>query len=228
MKSPPYIWKTDVREAIADVCYRLYERNYLVATSGNVSVRTPRGFLITPCATRKDAVLPESIVECSHDGKPLDPASNPSSEIAMHKEVYKTRSDIGAAIHAHPHFCLACSMADISLTEMVLPELAIYLGPVPSVPYATPGTDELAEVLAPWLPKHNAFLLQRHGVLVLGKDLQDAFNRLEHLEHVAHVAYLVCSMGTIEPLTKTELRKLSSHARKLGQQISHTLFELLE
>jgi L-fuculose-phosphate aldolase len=111
---------------------------------------------------------------------------------------------------------------------MLLPELAVYLGPVPSVPYATPGTEEMAEKLRPLLPDHNAFLLQRHGVLVLGKDLQDAFNRLEHLEHVAHVAYLVCSMGTIEPLTKTELRKLSAHARKIGQQISNTLLELLE
>lgn len=228
MSSQSKQWEQDPHLAIADVCHRLYERGYLVATSGNVSVRTTEGFLITPAATRKDAIVAKSIVPCDIDGNPLTPAQKPSSETAMHREVYRLRTDIGAAIHAHPHFCLACSLADISLTEMLLPELAIYIGPVPSVPYATPGTHEMADALAPLLPKHNAFLLMRHGVLVLGKDLQDSYNRLEHLEHVAHVAYLVSSMGTIEPLTKTELRKLTHQARRLGQQISHTLLELLE
>ncbi len=221
-------WETDDRKAIADVCHRLYERRYLVATSGNVSVRTAEGFLITPGSTRKDAVDEASLVACRGDGTPLDPARHPSSEIAMHREVYRARPEISAAIHAHPHYCLACSLAGISLTEMLLPELAIYIGPVPSVPYATPGTEEMVEALSPFLAKHNAFMLQRHGVLVLGSDLKDAYNRLEHLEHIAQVAYLVSSMDHIEPLTKVELHKLTTQARKLGQQISQTLLDIIE
>ncbi len=222
------MWEKDDRKAIADVCHRLYEHRYLVATSGNVSVRDKDGFLITPASTRKDAVEPGMIIRCRPDGLPLNDGLHPSSETAMHQAVYRARPDIGAAIHAHPHYCLACSLAEISLTEMLLPELAVYIGPVPLVPYATPGTEEMGESLEPLLPRHNAFLLARHGVLVLGNDLKDAFNRLEHLEHVAHVAYLVSSMGTIEPLTNAELRKLTAHARRLGQQISHTLLELIE
>jgi L-fuculose-phosphate aldolase len=221
-------WKKHDREAIADVCHRLYERRYLVATSGNVSVRDGDGFLITPGSTRKDAVDAAAVVACKADGAPRNPDDHPSSEIAMHKEVYRVRPDVNAAIHAHPHNCLACSLAGISLTEMLLPELAIYIGPVPSVPYATPGTDEMCEALAPFLEKHNAFLLQRHGVLVLGKDLQDAYNRLEHLEHIANVAYLVSSMDSIEPLTKTQLLKLTKQARTLGQHISQTLLDFIE
>lgn len=226
--SEAHKWKRDNRQAIADVCHRLYGREYLVATSGNVSVRHKKGFLITPAATRKDAVSPDSIVECQADGTAVEAGEQPSSETAMHCEIYRLRPDVGAAIHAHPHFCLACSLANISLTEMLLPELAVYIGPVPTVPYATPGSEEMAQVLRPLLPKHNAFLLTRHGVLVLGRDLLDAYNRLEHLEHIAHIAYLVSSTGTIEPLTKAQLRKLTAQARRLGQQISHTLLELLE
>lgn len=207
-------WERDDREAIADVCHRLYERDYLVATSGNVSVRTDSGFLITPASTRKDSVTASSIVECNIDGLAIDSNEQPSSETAMHREIYASCGDVGAAIHAHPHYSLACSLAGISLTEMLLPELAIYIGPVPSVPYATPGTEEMAEVLKPLLLEHSAFLLQRHGVLVLGMDLESAFNRLEHLEHIAHIAYLTNSMGTIEPLTKTELTKLNAQAKR--------------
>lgn len=221
-------WDKDLKSAIAGLCHCLYDHNYLVATSGNVSARTGKGFLITPSGTRKDAMTQKLIVECDAYGRPSKTADKPSSETSIHREVYKARPDVGAVIHAHPHYCLACSLADISLTEMLLPELAVYVGPVPSVPYATPGTDEMAKAISPYLSGHNAFLLKRHGVLVLGQDLQDAYNRMEHLEHVAHIAYLVSSMGTIEPLTKTELRKLSSHARKLGQHISHTLLDLLE
>lgn len=221
-------WEDDIRRAIADVSHRLYDQRYLVATSGNVSARKGTGFLVTPAYTRKDSMTAALVVECTIDGKPLDPKAHPSSEVDMHKIVYQVRQDIGAAIHAHPHYCLACSLADIPLTEMLLPELAVYIGPVPSVPYSTPGTDETAKALTPLLPKHNAFLLKRHGVLVLGTTLEDAYNRLEHLEHVAHIAYLVSSMGTIEPMTKTEIRKLTSQARKLGQHISQTLLDLLE
>lgn len=221
-------WKKDKRDAIADVCHRLYRQDYLVATSGNVSVRDGDGFLVTPSMTRKDSMEASQVVACDRDGKPFDKGVRPSSEVDMHREVYAARPDVGAAIHAHPHFCLACSLAEISLTEMLLPELAIYIGPVPLVPYATPGTDEMALQLRPYLSNHNAFLLTRHGVLVLGSDLLDAYNRLEHLEHMARVAYLVSSIGTIEPLTKTELRKLSKEARRLGQKISSTLLDLLE
>lgn len=221
-------WKRDGREQIADVCHRLYDRGYLVATSGNVSTRDKAGFLITPAMTRKDAVEPSSVVACDADGAPLDPKLRPSAEVSMHSAVYRNRDDINAAIHAHPHFCLACSLAQIPLTEMLLPELAVHIGPVPTVPYATPGTEEMASALEPLLMKHNAFLLQRHGVLVLGENLEDAYNRLEHLEHMARVAYLVSSTGTIEPLTKAELRKLTTQARKLGQKISNTLIDLLE
>ena len=218
-------WKDDAREAIADVCHRLYDRGYLVATSGNVSVRLPAGFLITPASKRKDAVMPEMVVECRADGAPADASARPSTETAMHREVYTARTDVGAAIHAHPRFSLACSLGDVPLTEMLLPELAVYLGPVPVVPYATPGTEEMATALRSLLPDHNAFLLARHGVLVLGKDLEDAFNRLEHLEHIAQVAYFVRAMGEVQPLTKGEIDKLLRQARHVGHQLSHRLFE---
>ena len=221
-------WKIGKRDQISDVCNRLYDRNYLVATSGNVSIRSKDGFLITPASMRKDLITAKDVVECDNSGKPLKSDKHPSSEIEMHKAVYKYRPDIGAAIHAHPNYCLACSLAEISLTDMHLPELAVYIGPVPLVPYATPGTNEMSDALKPFINDHNAFILSRHGVLVLGSDLMDAYNRLEHLEHTARVAYLVHSTGKVEPLSKIELKKLIDHAKELGQNISKRLTDFLE
>jgi L-fuculose-phosphate aldolase len=218
-------WETDARRAIADVCHRLYERRYLVATSGNVSLREADGFLVTPASMRKDAVTPEMIVACGADGAALDPAAHASSEATMHRDVYRARPDVKAAIHAHPQHCLACSLAGIALTEMLLPELAVYLGPVPVVPYATPGTEEMGEALRPFLQAHNAFLLARHGVLVLGKDLQEAYNRMEHLEHIAHVAYLARAAGQLTPMAKGDLEKLVRQAKRLGHHLSHRILD---
>jgi L-fuculose-phosphate aldolase len=233
-------WMNEQKEAIAETCRKLYERGYLVATSGNVSVRNEDRLLITPRATRKDRMSAELIVECDLKGdsppchgstdspKGTVPSLKPSTEIEMHLEVYRQRGDVHAAIHAHPPYCTACSLASISLTEMLLPELAIYIGPVPTVPYATPGTRELPEALKPFLRDHNAFLLMRHGILVLGSDLEDTFNRLEQLEYIAHVAYLVGSMGSVNPLTKAELLRLTSQGRRIGLEISKRLLTLLE
>lgn len=211
---------------IADLCRKLYERGYLVATSGNISVRNAGEFLVTPRGTRKDKVTAELIVECNVEGE--GDSLKASTEIAMHRDVYRNRPDVNAAIHAHPPYCTACSLASISLTEMLLPELAIYIGPVPTVPYATPGTSELPDAIRPFLAEHNAFLLMRHGVLVLGKDLEDAFNRLEQLEYIAQVAYLVGSMGSVSPLTKAELLRLTNQGRRIGLEISRRLLTFLE
>jgi L-fuculose-phosphate aldolase len=220
-------WKDEQKQAIAEICRKLYERGYLVATSGNISVRDADNFLITPRGTRKDKVTAGLVVECNVEDKGDSPLQA-STETLMHRDVYRNRKDVNAAIHAHPPYCTACSLASISLTEMLLPELAIYIGPVPTVPYATPGTSELPDAIRPFLAEHNAFLLMRHGVLVLGKDLEDAFNRLEQLEYIAQVAYLVGSMGSVSPLTKAELLRLTNQGRRIGLEISRRLLTFIE
>ncbi len=221
-------FSSNPKKSIVDVSHRLYDERYLVATSGNISIRQKNGFLITPSDTRKDGLCPRDIVLCNQNGQCSHSKKQASSEWKMHHAVYTHRNDIHAAIHAHPHYCLACSLAEIPLTEMLLPEMAIHIGSVPIVPYAMPGSNDMADVLIPFIHNHNAFLLQRHGVLVIGENMLDAFNRLEHLEHMARVVYLLSSMGSIEPMTKTELQKLSENARALGQKISRSVLHLLD
>jgi L-fuculose-phosphate aldolase len=178
-------------EEVVDTCHRLYERGYLSATSGNVSVRTNDGFLITPTNRRKDQVEASEIVACHANGEPIKVSSKPSCEVPMHKKIYSIRPEIGAAIHAHPTYALACSLLDIDMEATKLPEFTHHLGKIALIPYAEPGTEDVAKALEPALPDHNAFLLWGHGALLLGKDLTEAYNRLEHLEHLARISYLI-------------------------------------
>lgn len=179
----------ETKQELVDICHKLYEKDYLVATSGNVSVRTADGFLISPHQIRKDSVQSEQIVECRLDGTPLTTDTLPSCEIPMHKMVYENRKDISAAIHAHPIFCITCTLLKISLSETSLPEATVHIGNSPTVPYVKPGSEEQAKAILPYL-SNNCLLLEKHGVLVLGRNLNDAFNRLEQLEYVAKIAYL--------------------------------------
>lgn len=181
--------KISLKLQIADICRRLYHTGHVVATSGNISIRKKNGFFITPTMTRKDSVTAGKIIECAINGKPK--RGKPSIEVPMHREIYLKRPDVGAAIHSHSPYCLVCSLAGIPIDDKLLPELVCYIGKIFSAAYATPGTEEMAKAISPHLAGCNAFFLEHHGVLVLGTDIWDAFNRLEHLEHVARISYLV-------------------------------------
>ncbi len=188
-KSPMRKFRTH-HLSIVEVCKRLYDKDYLVATSGNVSVRTARGFLITPTATRKDFLTKTSPIECDSNGAPFCSKLKPSCECPMHARIYKERPDIHAIIHAHPPYTLASDLAGVDLCRTNMPELVVHVGKIAHVEYATPGSDELASKVAPKVKEADVLILQQHGVLIVACDILSAFNKLEHLEHLAKVSML--------------------------------------
>jgi len=197
-----------LRTEITEICHKLYDLGHVVATSGNVSVREGDTILITPTQTRKDKVTPEQIVACNLDGAPLDPKQRPSSEITMHRSVYGARDDVFAIVHAHCPYCTVCTINNISLEDILLAEQVYYTGPAPTVPYAMPGSPDQAAAVEPFIADHNCMLLERHGVLVMGANLQEAMNRMEQLEYAARIAYLASAGGKAEPLSEKDVEKL--------------------
>ncbi len=133
---------------------------------------------------------------------------NPSSEIKMHLYVYRMRPDIKAVVHAHPPTATAFATAGISLTDPVLPEVMLTVGPVPLTKYATPSTDEVPKSIAPYIKKNNAILLANHGVLTLGKDVTEALHRMERVEHLAKIILVAEQLGGARKLNKNQLNKL--------------------
>lgn len=198
----------NLRAEIVEICHQLYSRGHVVATSGNVSVRKGDTILITPTHTRKDTITPEQIVACDLDGTPLDTQQTPSSEITMHRTIYAVRDDISAVIHAHCPYATACTLKNISLEDIIVAEQVIYTGRAPTVPYALPGSPDQAKAVEPHLKDHVAMLLERHGVLVLGKNLEEALSRMEQLEYVATITYLAHAGGAPEPLSPENVENL--------------------
>ena len=96
----------------------------------------------------------------------------------------------------------------------VLPEMAVQMGEVPLVPYATPGTDALPDAMAPWLPNHDAFLLANHGATTLGYNLAEAHQRMESLEHGANILLTARLLGRVNALGNEDARILEAARRR--------------
>ena len=156
------------------------------------------------------------------DGKKISGKGEPTSELNMHRMAYRERKDIGAVIHAHPPHATAFAAASASLDELMLPEMLVLLGPVALVPYATPGTEQLAEHLKLYLQNHDGFLLENHGALTVGSDLREAALRMELVEHNAQITMLVRQIGKPFVLSPSELDSLMAIRQKMFQK--NTLF----
>jgi L-fuculose-phosphate aldolase len=194
----------------------MYERGLIAGPDGNVSVRiTYDHVLVTPRGFSKANVEEHDLVLVSLDGNRIGGRHEASSEVAMHLAIYHAREDVNAIVHAHPPVATAFAVAGQSLPGNVLPELAVQMGDVPLVPYATPGTDALADAMSPWLPNHDAFLLANHGATTLGCTLAEAHQRMESLEHGANILLTARLLGRVNALSAEDARTFEAARRQI-------------
>ncbi len=196
-------------QQIINICQKLYDLGYILARSGNVSCKTQKNkILITPTRVRKHSLNPNDLCLLDLEGKKLEGELCPSSEYRVHCAIYNNRPDVSAVVHGHPVYSIIASLAKVSLAKPILPETALSLGSIPTIPYTSPGSQELANSLVPYLAEHNAFILQRHGVVALGGDLEEAFDRLQEVEHAATIAYALSIKGKVPVLGRSDLSKI--------------------
>ena len=166
----------------------------------------------------KSVLSPDDIILCDMDGTKIKGNANPTSEFSMHRMAYRQRPDIRAVIHAHPPTATAFAAASLPLDSLMLPEMIVFLGPVAFVPYATPGTEELANVLRRYLAGHDGFLLENHGALTVGRDLREAALRMELLEHNARITMMVRQLGQPFALSPAQKESLMEIRKRIKEQ----------
>jgi L-fuculose-phosphate aldolase len=204
------------RQQIVEIGKLLYDRNYVVAFDGNVSIRLDENrVLATPTMTCKGRMTEDGLAITDMDGKPLNDRKA-SSELAMHLLVYKMRPDIKAVCHAHPPHGTAFAVAGLAIDKPILSEVILTLGCVPLTGYGTPSTDELTDSMKPFVEHHNALLMANHGAVAYGKHLWEAFDRLETLEHTAKIAILSKALGGANDLPADAIEKLIEIREKAG------------
>ena len=198
------------REAVCRVGRLLYDRGYVAANDGNISVKVGEDrLLITPSGVSKGRMTPEMLLVTDLDGNVLEGDRHPSSEGKMHLEVYRGRPDVNAVVHAHPPVATAFAVCRRGLETPYLSELVAGLGQVPcTTSFAMLSTEEVPESVRPYLEDHNALLLANHGALAWGGDLWEAFDRLETVEHTAKIVLNAQLLGGGVPLTEEEVKRL--------------------
>lgn len=208
-----------LRQTIIAIARQMYQRDFISGPAGNISARLPDGnLLITPSGLNKANLTPDDLLIIDLEGNCLggDATCNPTSELPMHLEVYRRRPDAGAVIHAHPITCVALSLVGISLQDPYIPEALVMLGPVPTTPYATPSSTENRDAIAGLIADHEAIILAHHGTLTIGRDLDEAYTRLEILEHTAKTVALAFQLGRPRQLSQDAVAKLLALRDRLG------------
>jgi L-fuculose-phosphate aldolase len=206
-------------ELKADICEvgrRLYERRYIAAGEGNVSIRVSEDeILATPTGVCKGYLTPDMIVTCDLSGKQLAGDMRVSTEIQMHLAVYKARADVKAIVHAHPPTSTGFAVAGVPLNRAVLAEVVVTMGCIPLAEYGTPSTKGLADSVARLVRMSDGLLLSNHGALTVGKDVFDAYYKMEIVEHFAEVSLVSHMLGGERLLSSDEVSRLLSLRSKV-------------
>lgn len=199
----------DLRKAICEVGRRMYSRNLVAATDGNISVQLGVDrYLCTPSGVSKGFMKPNEIILADGQGIKISGEGKVTSEFMTHLAAYAVRPDVKAVVHAHPPKAIGFTLAGVSLAECVLPEVVYSIGGIPTTEYATPSTPEGAEVVRKYIVGCDALMLDRHGALTVGADVFDAYFKLEKIEHAAESLLTAQVLGNVQTLSPKQVEKL--------------------
>ena len=182
------------RDALCRLGRSLYERGLTHGSTGNLSLRTDTGFLMTPTGSSLGTLDPARLAVLDAAGVHVrgDP---PTKEALLHLAMYRERPRDRAVVHLHATHSVAVSvLADVDPANALPPLTAYYamrIGTLPLVPYFAPGDAALADAVAGLASRHHAMLLSNHGPVVSGASLDAAADAIEELEATAKLWLLV-------------------------------------
>ena len=198
---------TDVREEMCRVIDELYRLQLITSTGGNVSARSAeaadRAF-ITPSASFKGQLSPETLVEIDLEGRPLVAGSaTPSSEAPIHVAILKARPDIQAVVHCHAP--RATTLVNADLPFLPISTESAFLARIGRIPFVLPGTSALAEAIVAALGDGWAVLMQNHGLIVAARSLRRAADMTQIVERTSDVILGCYAVGRPPPSLPAEL-----------------------
>lgn len=190
-------------------CHKVYEKEFVSAYDGNLSLRTNKNtILITRSAVCKGEVTPKDILEIDLNGNLISGQGKITTEVKIHLLAYQSRDEINAVVHTHPPFATAFAAIGESIDRPVFPEVILSLGKIPLCKYGTPSTNELPDSMKPHIDYAWAMLLENHGAVTFGKNIEDAYYKTEKLEHAAKTLFIARTLGREKALPNTKLREL--------------------
>lgn len=205
----------ELRQSIIDACREMAAQGINQGTSGNISVRTDEGLLLTPSGLPYDRMKPEDIVAMKWDGSWTASAGHvPSTEWRFHLDILKSKQEVGAVVHAHPIFCTIIAIMNRSIPAIHYMIAAAGGNDIPCAPYAQYGTAELSQAALNALRFRRACLLAHHGLIAIGPNLRKAMWLAVEVEVLAKQYHGCLQLGS-PPLLPDE--EIDSILKRWGQ-----------
>lgn len=206
-----------LREALANACRELARCGLTQGTSGNVSVRRDAtSFFVTPTGVACEDLASHLVARVDLDGY-WTGSRRPSSEWRFHREIFRSRADVGAIVHTHSRHAtaLACTGRGIPAFHYMV---AVAGGTdIRCAPYHTFGSAELAQSVSTALQERKACLLANHGLIAVGTDLDCASALAREVENLAAQYCAALALGDVRILPDEEMRRVCEKFRSYGR-----------
>ena len=207
-----------LRRGLVDAMRAMAQRGLNRGTSGNVSARLGDGMLVTPSGVTPDMLTAETMVAVDAEGRAAPGALKPSSEWRMHHGLYARRPDVQAVVHCHARHATILACAGRPIPAMHYMVAVGGKAQVPLAPYATFGTDALAQGVAEALDGGYACLMANHGLIVVSTGLERALSIAEEIEEQAAVYWGALAIGGPNLLGDAQMAEVFEQFKGYGQR----------
>jgi L-fuculose-phosphate aldolase len=207
-----------LKERMCDMGRRLWQRDYTDGNGGNITIRVGDNLaLCTPTLICKGFMTPEDMCLVDLDGNQLAGTRVRTSEAKTHFGIMKRQPAAKACVHAHPPHATAFAIANVHIPSCLIPEAEVFLGKIGVAKYQTPGTPANADEVGEVGKDHQAVLMQNHGVIVWGKDVEDAYWKMENIDSYCRTVWIAAGLGGgLHRFTGAQAKELIELRQKLG------------
>ncbi len=201
-KRPHESTEAEVKAEVLRAAKAIHAAGLVVGTAGNVSSRMPDAALVcmTPSSLAYDVMTVNDLVVVTLDGEKVGGGGDPTTEKALHLECYKSYPEVGGVIHSHAPHASMFALVHESIPALI-EEVVVYLGgDIPICDYTMTGTDELGIEVASKLGNRSAALVANHGIVCVGKSVDDALHASLVTERTAQIVWGARQLGTPVPI----------------------------
>jgi L-fuculose-phosphate aldolase len=208
-----------IKERMVDIGRRMWAREYTDGNGGNLTIRVGDNLVLcTPTLVSKGFMTVEQMCLVDMEGTQLAGKFKRTSECMTHLAIMKRQPKAKACCHAHPPHGTAFAVAGVQPPTCMIPEAEVFLGQIGMAEYRTPGSPANAEVVGNAAVEHMAVLMVNHGVITWGKDIEDAYWKMENVEAYCKTVWVASQLkgGELRTITGGQAKELIALRKTLG------------